>query len=89
MVTHLLIKEVVQLYINDAVASIVRPVKELKGFELVTLKKGETKTIQFTLNNSDLGFYDNNGNFLLEPGVFNVMVGWNSNEGLITSFELK
>jgi len=82
-------KEIVQLYINDAIASIVRPVKELKGFELVPLKKGETKTIEFTLTEAELGFYDNDGNFLVEPGVFNVMVGWNSNEGLTSSFELE
>ena len=82
-------KEVVQLYINDPVASIVRPVKELKGFELVELKKGETKTIQFTLTNQELGFYDNDGKFLVEPGLFNIMVGWNSNEGLTSKFELK
>jgi len=82
-------KEVVQLYINDAVASIVRPVKELKGFELVALKKGETKTIQFTLTEKELGFYDNEGKFLTEPGLFNIMVGWNSNEGLTSKFELK
>ncbi|WP_428232558.1 beta-glucosidase BglX [Flavobacterium sp.] len=82
-------KEVVQLYINDAVASIVRPVKELKGFELVNLKKGETKTIQFTLTEKELGFYDNDGKYLTEPGLFNIMVGWNSNEGLTGKFELK
>jgi beta-glucosidase len=82
-------KEVVQLYINDVAASIVRPVKELKGFELIALKKGETKTVQFTLTDAELGFYDNNGKFLVEPGLFNVMIGWNSNEGLINKFELK
>ncbi|PKB17330.1 beta-glucosidase BglX [Flavobacterium sp. 5] len=82
-------KEVVQLYLNDVAASIVRPVKELKGFELVALKKGETKTIQFTLTDKELGFYDNEGRFLVEPGVFNVMVGWNSNDGLTSKFELK
>ncbi|ABQ06872.1 beta-glucosidase BglX [Flavobacterium johnsoniae] len=82
-------KEVVQLYINDPAASIVRPVKELKGFELIELKKGETKTVQFTLTDSALGFYDNDGKFLVEPGLFNVMVGWNSNDGLTTKFELK
>lgn len=82
-------KEVVQLYINDAAASIVRPVKELKGFELVALKKGETKTVQFTLTDAALGFYDNEGKFLVESGLFNVMVGWNSNEGLSSKFELK
>nr|WP_315247440.1 beta-glucosidase BglX [uncultured Flavobacterium sp.] len=82
-------KEVVQLYLNDAAASIVRPIKELKGFELVELKKGETKTIQFTLTDAALGFYNNDGKFLVESGLFNVMVGWNSTEGLTTKFELK
>ena len=82
-------KEVVQLYINDPVASIVRPIKELKGFELVDLKKGETKTIQFTLTEKELGFYDNDGKFLVETGFFNIMVGWNSNEGLTSKFELQ
>ena len=82
-------KEVVQLYLNDAAASIVRPVKELKGFELVELKKGETKTIHFALTDAALGFYNNDGKFLVEPGLFNVMVGWNSNEGLTSKFELK
>jgi len=82
-------KEVVQLYINDVAASVVRPVKELKGFELIALKKGETKTVHFTLTDKELGFYDNNGKFLTEAGLFNVMIGWNSNEGLTTKFELK
>lgn len=82
-------KEVVQLYINDVAASVVRPVKELKGFELIALKKGETKTVHFTLTEKELGFYDNNGKFLTETGLFNVMVGWNSNEGLTVKFELK
>lgn len=82
-------KEVVQLYLNDPVASIVRPIKELKGFELVSLKKGETKTIKFTLTEKELGFYDNQGEFLVEPGVFNVMVGWNSNDGLTSKFNLE
>ncbi|WP_276381063.1 beta-glucosidase BglX [Flavobacterium sp. H4147] len=82
-------KEIVQLYINDPAASIARPVKELKGFELIELKKGETKTVQFILTDNELGFYDNNGKFLVEPGVFNVMAGWNSNDGLTGKFELK
>ncbi|TBN05458.1 beta-glucosidase BglX [Hyunsoonleella flava] len=82
-------KEVVQLYINDPVASIVRPVKELKGFELVALKKGKTKTITFNLTNAELGFYDNDGNYLVEPGMFNIMVGGSSDSGLKDKFELK
>jgi beta-glucosidase len=82
-------KEVVQLYIHDEVASIVRPIKELKGFELVNLKKGETKTVHFTLTEKELGFYNNDSKYLVESGVFDVMVGWNSNEGLTSKFELK
>lgn len=82
-------KEVVQLYIRDVSGSISRPVKELKGFELISLKKGEQKTIRFTLNKDDLGYYDNDGNYLLEPGMFKVFVGTNSDQLLETEFELK
>ncbi len=82
-------KEVVQLYIQDKVASVIRPVKELKGFELLSLKKGETKTVTFTLTKNELGFYDNEGNYLVESGIFKIMVGTNSEEGLTSSFEIK
>jgi len=82
-------KEVVQLYIHDEYASIVRPIKELKGFELVNLKKGETKTINFTLTDKELGFYDNDGNYLVEPGTFKIMVGGSSDKGLTSGFEIK
>ncbi|MET3029448.1 fibronectin type III-like domain-contianing protein, partial [Flavobacterium sp. UW10123] len=82
-------KEVVQLYIHDEYASIVRPIKELKGFELVNLKKGETKTVNFTLTDKELGFYDNEENYLVEPGTFKIMVGGSSDKGLTTQFELK
>lgn len=82
-------KEVVQLYIHDDFASIARPVEELKGFELVSLKKGETKTVNFTLTDAELGFYDNNGNYLVEPGTFKLKVGGSSDSGLESGFELK
>ncbi|RBN49319.1 beta-glucosidase BglX [Flavobacterium psychrolimnae] len=82
-------KEVVQLYIHDEVASLARPVKELKGFELVELKKGETKTITLTLTDKELGFFDNNGNYLVEPGTFKIMVGGSSDKGLESRFEIK
>jgi beta-glucosidase len=81
-------KEVVQLYIRDKFASVVRPVKELKGFELVALKKGETKTITFNLTKTDLGFYDNQGNFLVEIGEFEIFVGGNSTETQKKTFTL-
>jgi len=72
--------EVVQLYIRDIAASRVRPVKELKGFKRVDLKAGETKTVTFPMNSRDLGFYDEDGNWLLEPGAFKVFVGPNSRD---------
>lgn len=82
-------KEVVQLYIHDDFASIARPVEELKGFELVSLKKGETKTVNFTLTDAEVGFYDNNGNYLVEPGTFKIKVGGSSDSGLESGFEIK
>ncbi len=82
-------KEVVQLYIRDLAGSLSRPVKELKGFELISLKKGETKTVHFTLTEAELGFYDNDGNFLVEFGMFKIFVGTSSVDTLETEFELK
>lgn len=70
--------EVVQLYIRDKVASITRPVKELKGFKRVSTAAGEIKTIEFVLTAEDLGFYDSRGDFLVEPGEFDVWVGGSS-----------
>ena len=81
-------KEVVQLYIRDLFASITRPVKELKGFEMISLKPGESIDVTFTLNKETLGFYDNDGNWLVEPGDFKVFVGGSSDNTLETSFEL-
>ena len=82
-------KEVVQLYIRDKYASITRPVKELKGFELLNLKVGETKVAKFQLTEKELGFYDNQGKWMLEKGEFEVYVGGNSQTQNKKSFELK
>jgi len=82
-------KEVAQLYIQDIAASLSRPVKELKGFEMVSLKKGETKTVTFTLTDAELGFYNNNGDYLVEPGTFKVFVGTSSDNLQEIEFELK
>ncbi len=82
-------REVVQLYIRDVAASLTRPVKELKGFELVDLQPGESKTVRFVLTDKELGFYDNNGNYLVEPGVFNVFVGGSSATSLESAFTLE
>lgn len=82
-------EEVVQLYLNDPVASIVRPIKELKGFEKIKLAPGASQTVTLTLGQEELGFYNNNYNLIVEPGTFNVMVGGSSVDGLMGSFELK
>ncbi|MEH6536947.1 MAG: beta-glucosidase BglX [Psychroserpens sp.] len=82
-------KEVVQLYIRDLVGSVVRPVRELKGFELVMLNKGETKIVEFLLTKEELGFYDNNGDFIIEAGDFEVYVGGDSDAKLKNQFNLK
>ena len=71
-------EEVVQLYIRDMVASVVRPVKELKGFQKIFLKKGETKTVKFIITVDDLKFYDNELKYDWEPGEFEIMIGTNS-----------
>ncbi|GAA3647447.1 beta-glucosidase BglX [Flavivirga jejuensis] len=82
-------KEVVQLYIRDLVASTTRPVKELKEFELIELQAGETKTVNFVLNKASLGFYNNQGDFIIEPGEFEIFVGGSSYTSLDTRFELE
>jgi beta-glucosidase len=78
--------EVVQLYIHDPVASISQPVRRLRDFERVTLDPGQTKTVQFTLDSSDVGFYDNSGRFVVEPGKIDVYVGNSSSAELNSSF---
>ncbi len=70
--------EIVQFYIRDRFASIVRPVKELKGFQRVHLAKGESKTVSFDIDAATLSFYDNAGKVVLEPGDFDIMIGSNS-----------
>jgi beta-glucosidase len=81
--------ETVQLYIRDMVGSITRPVKELKGFKKIELKKGESKELSFTLSVEDLKFYNSDLKFVAEPGKFKVFVGGNSQEVKEAEFELK
>ncbi len=82
-------KETVQLYIRDLVGSVVRPVKELKGFQQIVLKAGETKTITFTLTKSDLSFFNQENVLTAEAGKFKVFVGTNSSDVKEAEFELK
>jgi beta-glucosidase len=72
--------EVVQLYIRDLVGSITRPVKELKGFQKISFKAGETKTVRFTIRVNDLSFYKSDLSFGYEPGKFHLFVGGNSRD---------
>ena len=82
--------EVVQLYLNDVVSSVTRPVKELKGFEKVTLNPGEKKRVEFTLKPEHLCFLDQNMKWIVEPGMFTVMVGSSSEDiRLKGEFEVK
>jgi beta-glucosidase len=78
--------EVVQLYINDPVASISQPVRRLRGFERVTLAPGQERTVSFRLDRSDFGFYDNRGRFVVEPGRIDVYAGNSSRAELKQSF---
>jgi len=73
-------EEIAQLYIRDNVSSVTRPVKELKGYQRVFLKVGETKKIKFTINSESLAFYDINMNYVVEPGTFTIMTGSSSND---------
>ena len=72
--------EVVQLYMQDVTASLVRPVKELKGYERITLAPGQSKEIKLSLRKCDMGFYNNNGKYVCENGLFRIYVGGNSKD---------
>ena len=80
--------EVVQLYIRDLVGTITRPVKELKGFQKVMLKAGETKEVSFILHNESLKFYNANLEYVSEPGEFKVFVGNSSSNVKEANFTL-
>ena len=80
--------QVIQLYIRDVAASVTRPVKELKGFERITLKPAEKRRVQFTLAPEQLGLYNRDMRFVVEPGEFKVFVGTNSLEELEASFRV-
>jgi beta-glucosidase len=82
-------EEIVQLYIRDHVASLVRPVKELKAFQRVKLAPADVQEVTFKISAKDLSFYDTNGNLVLEPGKFSIFVGSNSRDVSEAVFELK
>lgn len=82
-------EEVVQLYIRDIRGSVVRPVKELKGFKKIKIGKGETKQVQFILTANDLRFYNDQLQYIYEPGEFKLFIGTNSRDVKEATFELK
>ncbi|MEO9513112.1 MAG: beta-glucosidase BglX [Flavobacteriaceae bacterium] len=82
-------EETVQLYLRDMVRTITPPIRQLKGFKKVFLKKGESKTVRLKLTPDDLKFYNGNLEFVSEPGEFEVFVGTDSNASLKKSFALK
>lgn len=81
--------EVIQLYVRDLVGSVTRPVKELRGFQKVMLKAGETKTISFKITNEELSFYNSELKWGSEPGKFQLFVGGNSRDTKMVELELK
>ena len=81
-------KEVVQLYIRDLVGSVTRPIKELKGFQKINLKKGETQTVTFEISEETLKFYNSDLLFAAEPGAFEAFVGTNSDTEYKIGLEL-
>ena len=81
-------KEVVQMYIHDRYASATRPVRELKGFQIVELEPRESKTVTFKIDRSLLEFYSGNNRWEAESGDFDIYIGTNSNAKLKASFVL-
>jgi beta-glucosidase len=81
--------EVVQLYIQDEVASVTRPVKELKGFKKISLNAGEKKTIDLTVTPDDLSFYNLEMKKIVEPGIFKIFVGGSSIDAISSQFTLE
>ena len=81
--------EGVQLYVRDEVASVTRPVRALAALRRVSLRPGEASTVEFLLTAKQLGFYDRDMKFVVEPGKFRVFVGGSSVDGLEGEFEVQ
>jgi beta-glucosidase len=81
-------REVVQLYTRQLVASRSRPMRQLKGFQKVSIAPRQSKTVRFTLKASDLGYHDDDGRMIVEPGPFKVFAGGSANADLEAQFDL-
>ena len=80
--------EVLQLYVRDLVASMTRPVREMKAFERIELDAGESREVRFAVPVQNLGFFDSEMNYVVEPGKFKLWIGPSSVDGLETEFEI-
>jgi beta-glucosidase len=78
--------EIVQCYIRDVAASYIRPVRELKSYQRITLQPGESTQVDFTLGNNEMGFYHPDGTYVVEKGEFKIWIAPNAAEGLMTTF---
>ncbi|HEX7556015.1 MAG TPA: glycoside hydrolase family 3 C-terminal domain-containing protein, partial [Leptolinea sp.] len=81
-------EEIVQMYIRDRVSSVTRPVKELRGFKRISLNPGETKTVTFEIDPEKLAFHNTEMNFVVEPGIFEIMTGSSSRDTDLQMTEL-
>lgn len=81
-------EEIVQLYLRDVVRSVTPPAKELKGFQKIALKKGQSKTVTFTVTPEDLKFYNYDTEYVFEPGEFEFFIAGSSDDNMSGSFEL-
>ena len=81
-------EEIVQLYIHDKVATLSRPVRELKAFKKISLQAGETKKVKFSLSDEDFKYYDKNNKWNIEPGIIEIFVGANSQDLLMKEIEI-
>ena len=81
--------EIAQLYVRDLIASITRPVKELKGFQRITLAPGEVRQLRFELDTSELGFTGPDMRYIVEPGAFRLWIGPDLTGGLEGSFTIE
>jgi len=81
--------EIVQLYVRDLVAEVTRPVRELKGFQRITLQPGESQTVRFAVPVQELGFHGLDMQYKVEPGQFHAWIGPNAAEGVMGAFEVR
>ena len=81
--------DVVQLYLHESDTSILQPVRKLEGFQRVTLSPGQADTVKFTLGRQNFGFYNEQGQFVVEPGQFDLWVGDSSDAGMHSTFTVQ